>query len=178
MSIVGVAFGIVFLTEIPMLVEVSPFLRSLIMYSYNDPAEDEADENGRAENVLGSIPFAFGFLLFGIIMAELMIATHDVVQSDSIWGFGQIAAFILLLTPIFTLARIIRDDYVLKSTKPIEERPLALLWRTIRKWIRKWKKHPDPESVELVDGTKSSGGHSYEAVAIDSPEEPSSPRSA
>ncbi|THH27509.1 hypothetical protein EUX98_g6679 [Antrodiella citrinella] len=90
---------------------------------------------GRPDLVLGGSAFALGFLIFGIVMAELMIATHDIVPQGSEWSFGQIAAFILLITPVFTLARVIRDDYIRKSPKPIERRPPAVLWKVIQDWM-------------------------------------------
>jgi len=86
----------------------------------------------KVARVYGSVAFALGFTIFGIVMAELMIATHDIVPQDSKWGFGQIAALILLMTPVFTLIRIIREDYIGTSSKPLAQRPPAALWRMIR----------------------------------------------
>lgn len=144
---VGIVAVLFFLSGFALFLKVFPFLRDLALWA-TDPVESEAP---RLDRVLGGAAFSFGFLIFCVTMAELMIATHDVVPQDNGWGFGQIAAFILLMTPVFTLARVIRDDYVRKSSKPIEERPLAGLWRLIRQAVQRRKGDPDPENtVEMI----------------------------
>lgn len=108
------AFGLAIpyaFTEVPFLVEVSPSLRALAIYSAN-----YGDDVPVMERVLIGAFTGFGFLLFSIIMAELMIATHAVVQQDGQWGFGQVAAMILLLTPVFNLVRVVRDYRIKQST--------------------------------------------------------------
>ncbi|TCD71755.1 hypothetical protein EIP91_005521 [Steccherinum ochraceum] len=132
------------LTEIPFLVEVSPFLRAFAIYSGN-----YGDDVPVMERVLIGAFAGLGFLLFGIIMAELMIATHHVVQQDGEWGFGQVAAMILLLTPVFNLVRVLRDHHIKRSTMSVEQRPLATLRRLVKDLLRRPRQKADVD-VETV----------------------------
>lgn len=100
---------------------------------YLIPPKDPKEATTRNERVLGGAFTSFAFLIFGLVMAELMISSHEVIPSDgNPWGFGQIVAMILLLTPAFTLVRVIREDYFQKSTKSLDQRPLASLWWHLR----------------------------------------------
>lgn len=171
-SILGVLY---YLARLPAINRLSARIRAFEAH-YLVPRKAPEETTTRNERVLGGAFTSFAFLVFSMVMAELMVASHDVVQDDNPWGFGQIVAFILLLTPVFTVARVIRDDYLRKSSKPLDQRPLASLWRHIRHRERRAKS--DPETTEEADAPKvsSHSGGSYELIPVGDSEHETPPR--
>ena len=85
-----------------------------------DPGEVEVTSTRTERIWLGTI-FGFMCLIFAVVMAELMIATHEVVHLDNGWGFGQFAALILLITPVAALVTALYKRFFKKDVKISEQ---------------------------------------------------------
>ncbi|KAH8091647.1 hypothetical protein BXZ70DRAFT_473581 [Cristinia sonorae] len=160
-SVLGFLF---FLARQPLIQKLSSRVRDFEAVYVIPPKDPEkVKRTTRNERVLGGAFTAFAFQVFASVMAELMISSHQILaDDDNPWGFGQIVAMILLITPVFTVIRVIRDDYMGKQKKPYDQRPLASMWRHIQAWRK---------GVKIDNETSSSPGDqkslstSYELVS-------------